>query len=112
MCLSVLTIPFDPLHIGTSFLVWRYILTISRSRLSIMSLGQGTGHVQKMIIYLFQFVISLCFLQSINKVKVTYQGQGCTLRSRSNQCQDQIDDIFKERYSCAGGLHLNQMSSC
>ena len=40
------------------------------------------------------------WLQGINKVKVTHQGQG------------QIKVIFKERYSHAGGLHLNQMRSC
>ena len=34
------------------------------------------------------------------KVKVTHQGQ------------DQIEVILKERYSYAGGLHLNQMRSC
>ena len=41
-----------------------------------------------------------------------YQGQGHTARSRSNQGQHQIEVIFKERYSYAGGLHLNQMRSC
>ena len=51
-------------------------------------------------------------LQAINEVKVTYQGQGHTSRSRSNQGQHQIEVIFKERYSYAGGLHLNQMRSC
>ena len=45
-------------------------------------------------------------LQVINKVKVTYQGQG------QHQGQHQIEVIFKERYSYAGGLHLNQMRSC
>ena len=51
-------------------------------------------------------------LQAINEVKVTYQGQSHTSRSRSNQGQHQIEVIFKERYSYAGGLHLNQMRSC
>ena len=51
-------------------------------------------------------------LQAINEVKVTYQDQGHTSRSRSNQGQHQIEVIFKERYSYAGGLHLNQMRSC
>ena len=50
------------------------------------------------------------YLQAIDNVKVTYQGQGHT--SRSNQGQGQIKVIFKERYSYAGGLHLNQMRSC
>ena len=48
-------------------------------------------------------------LQAINEVKVTYQGQGHTSRSRSNQGHHQIEVIFKERYSYAGGLHLNQI---
>ena len=51
-------------------------------------------------------------LQAINEAKVTYQGQGHTSRSRSNQGQHQIEVIFRERYSYAGGLHLNQMRSC
>ena len=51
-------------------------------------------------------------LQAINEVKVTYQGQGHTSRARLNQGQHQIEVIFKERYSYAGGLHLNQMRSC
>ena len=52
------------------------------------------------------------YQQAINKVKVTYQGQGHPSRSRSNQGQHQIEVIFKERYCYAGGLHLNQMRSC
>ena len=40
------------------------------------------------------------WLQVINKVKVTHQGQG------------QIEVNFKERYFYAGGLHLNQMHFC
>ena len=51
-------------------------------------------------------------LQAINEIKVTYQGQCHTSRSRLNQGQHQIEFIFKERYSYAGGLHLNQMRSC
>ena len=39
VCLSVQTITFEPLHIGTSFLLWRYILTISRLHLSIKFIG-------------------------------------------------------------------------
>ena len=50
---------------------------------------------KKMIIYLFQLVIPL-------------YGH----ISRSNQGQYQIEVICKERYSYAGGLHLNQMRSC
>ena len=39
VCLSVQAITFELLHIGTSFLVWRYTLTISRSSLSIKVIG-------------------------------------------------------------------------
>ena len=35
VCLSVWAITFEPVDIETSFLVWWYILTISRSQLSI-----------------------------------------------------------------------------
>ena len=39
VCLSVQSIPFEPLHIETSFLAYRYILTISRLSLSIKVIG-------------------------------------------------------------------------
>ena len=42
------------------------------------------------------------FLQVISKVKVTYQGQGHMSKL------DQIEVIFKGRYSYSGSLHLNQ----
>ena len=58
-------------------------------------------------------LLFLCMdIQAINEPMVTYQGQGHTSRSRSNQGQHQIEVIFRERYSYAGGLHLNQMRSC
>ena len=39
VCVSVWAITFECLDIETSFLVWRYILTISRSSLSIKIIG-------------------------------------------------------------------------
>ena len=54
--LSVQAITFEPLGIETSFLVSRYILTISRSSLSIKSLGQGQGHMRKMIVFFIYLV--------------------------------------------------------
>ena len=40
VCVSVFSdYTFEPLHIGTSFLGWRYILTISRSSLSTKVIG-------------------------------------------------------------------------
>ena len=113
VCLSVQTITFEPLHIGTSFLVWRYILTISRSSLSIKVIGSRSRSCAKNDYLLISTCYSfVCTFKVIKKVKVTYQGQGHTSRSRSNQGQHQIEVIFKERYSYAGGLHLNQMRSC
>ena len=113
VCLSVQTITFEPLHIGTSFLVWRYILTISRSSLSIKVIGSRSRSCEKKWLFAYFNLFFLCMdLQAINEVKVTYQGKGYTSRSRSNQGQHQIEVIFKERYSYAGGLHLNQMRSC
>ena len=99
VCLSVQTITFEPLHIGTSFLVWRYILTISRSSLSIKVIGSRSRSCAKNDYLLISTCYSFVCTFTINKVKVTYQGQGHTSRSRSNQGQHQIEVIFKERYS-------------
>ena len=76
MFLSVQAITFELLDIETSFLVCRYILTISRSSLSIKSLGQGQGHMRKSDSFTyFNFLILCMWLQVINKVKVTHQGE-------------------------------------
>ena len=57
VCLSVQAITFEPLDIGTSFLVCRYILTISRSRLSIKVIGlRSRSYEKKWQFYLFQLV--------------------------------------------------------
>ena len=51
VCVSVCSgITFEPLDIETSFLLYRYILTVSRS------LGQGQGHMRIMI----SLLISTC----------------------------------------------------
>ena len=47
VCLSIWAITFEPADIETSFLVWCYILTISRSSLSIKVIGQGKGHLME-----------------------------------------------------------------
>ena len=47
VCLSVQTITFELLHIGTSFLLWRYILAISRSSLSIKVIGSRSWSCAK-----------------------------------------------------------------
>ena len=75
--LSVQAITFEPLDIETSFLAYRYILTISRSSLSIKVIYQGQGHMRKndSLTY-FNFIILYMWLQVINKVKVIHKGQG------------------------------------
>ena len=47
MFLSVQVITFEPLDIETSFLVCRYILTISRSGLSIKVIGLRSRSYEK-----------------------------------------------------------------
>ena len=58
VCLSVQTITFELLHIGILLLVWRYILTIPRSILSIKVIGSRSRSFAKND-YLFQLVIPL-----------------------------------------------------
>ena len=75
--LSVQAITFEPLDIETSFLVCRYIFTISRSNRVSRSLGQGQGHMRKIYNFTYLNLLILCmWLQIINKVKVTNQGEG------------------------------------
>ena len=75
--LCVQAITFEPLDIETSFLVFRYILTISRSSLSIMIIGSSKGHMRKNDNFTyFNFLILCMWLQVINQVKVTHQGKG------------------------------------
>ena len=57
VCLSVQAITFEPLNIETSFLVCRYILTISRLNLSIRVIGsRSRSYEKKRQFYLFQLV--------------------------------------------------------
>ena len=75
--LSVQAITFEPLDIETSFLVCRYILTISRSCLSIKVSGSRSRSYEKNDSFTyFNFLILCMWLQVINKVKVTHQGEG------------------------------------
>ena len=94
VCLFVQAIVFEPLHIGTSFLVWRYILTISRSSLSIKVIGSRSCKKKNKIVRsslsikvigsrsckkkkeqdFFNLLFLCMWLQVINKVKVTHQG--------------------------------------
>ena len=82
VCLSVQTITFEKLHIGSSFLVWRYILTISRSSLSIKVIGSRSRSCAKNDYLLISTCYScVCYRLSIRsrshtKVKVTKRVQG------------------------------------
>ena len=67
--LSVQAITFEPLYIETSFLAYKYILTISRSSVSIKVIGSRPWSY-------FNLLILCMWLQVINKVKGTYQGEG------------------------------------
>ena len=79
MFLSVQAITFEPLDIETSFLVCMYILTISRSTLSIKVIGsRSRSYEKKMIVFLISTSSSFaCGYRSLIrsrshiKVKVT-----------------------------------------
>ena len=75
--LSVQGITFEPLDIETLFLVCRYILTISRSSLSIKVIGSRSRLYRKNDEFTyFNFLILYMWLQVINEVKITHQGEG------------------------------------
>ena len=74
MCPSVQAITFESLHIETSFLVWKYIFTISRSSLSIKVIGSRSNEKNDNFTY-FNMLICCIWLQVINEVKVTHQGE-------------------------------------
>ena len=75
MFLSVQAITFEPLDIETSFLVCRYILTISH--LSIKVIGSRSRSYEKNACFIYFNLLILCMLQQvITKVKVTHEGEG------------------------------------
>ena len=75
--LSVLAITFEPLHIETSFLVCRYVFTISWSSLSIKVIGSRSRSYEKNGNFIYFNMLILCiWLQVITKVKITHQGEG------------------------------------
>ena len=76
---SVQAITFEPIHIETSFLVCRYILTIYRLSLSIKAIRSRSRSYEKNDNFTYYNMLILCmWLQVINKVKVTHQGEGHT----------------------------------
>ena len=77
LCLSVQAITFEPIHMKISFLICWYILTISRSGLSIKVIGSRSRSYEKNDNFTyFNMLIPCIWLQVINKVKVTHQGEG------------------------------------
>ena len=76
MCPSVQAITFELLHTETSsFLVCRYIFTMSW--LSLSSKVIGSRSYEKNDNFTYFNMLNLCiWLQIINKVKVTHQGEG------------------------------------
>ena len=76
MFLSIQVINFELLHIETLFLVCRYILTISRSSVSIKVIQLRSRSYEKNDNFTYFNILIICiWLQIINKVKVTDQGQ-------------------------------------
>ena len=78
VCLSVQAITFEPLDIETSFLVCRYILTISQLSLSIKVIGSWSrSYKEKKDSFTYFNLLIHCILRKvINNVKVTHQGEG------------------------------------
>ena len=85
VCLSIQAITFELLHIETSSLVCRYILTITRSSLSTKVIGSSSRSYEKNIYLLpnsmsnftyFNTFILCVWLQAINKVKFIHQSEG------------------------------------
>ena len=77
VCPSVQAMTFESLHIETSFLVCRYIFTISRLHLSIKVIGSRSRSYEKNDNFTYFNMVILCiWLQVINKIKVTHQGEG------------------------------------
>ena len=73
VCPSVQAITFEPLHIETSFLVCRYIFTISSSSLSIKVIGLRSRSYEKNDNFTYFNMSILCiWLQVINEIKVTH----------------------------------------
>ena len=77
VCPSVQAITFELLHIETSFLVCWYIFTTSRSSLSIKVIGSRLRSYEKNDDFTYFNMSILCiWLQVINEIKVTHQGEG------------------------------------
>ena len=71
VCPSVQAITFEPLHLETSFLLCRYILTISRPGLSIKVIGPRSMSYEKNDNFTYLWLQSLIRSRSHIKVKVT-----------------------------------------
>ena len=76
VCLPVQAITFEPLHIEILFLVCRYIVTISRSSISIKIIGKVKVIWENYNFPYLDMLILCVWLHIINKDKVTYQDLG------------------------------------
>ena len=115
VCLSVQAITLEPLHLETSFLVWRYeplyketsflvwryILTISMSGLSIKVIeSTSRSCAEKWKSTYFNLLFLCMWLQVINKVNITHPGQRAhisvkvKLVLRSNQGHFEGEVVF------------------
>ena len=89
--LSVQAITFELLHIETSFLVYRYIFTISRSSLSIKVIGSRSRSYEKTYNFTHFNMLILCRLlkviirsRSHIKVKVTSRSKSRSYEKNYN----------------------------
>ena len=77
LCPSAQAITFEPFHIETSFLVCRYIFTIFMLSLRIKVFGSRSRSYEKNDHFTYFNMLILCiWLQVINKVMITHQGEG------------------------------------
>ena len=68
---------FEWLRIETSFLVCAYIITISKSTLSIKAIGsRSRSYYENDHFTYFNMLILCMWLQVINEVKVMHEGEG------------------------------------
>ena len=88
VCLPVQAITFEPLKLENSFSVCRYILTISRSSLSIKVIGSRSRSHEKLA-YFYKTVTSVCF----------YFNKTFLKRSRSSEVQGYLVSRSSERKS-------------
>ena len=76
ICPFVQVVKFEP-HYTKTFLVWRYVFPISRLVLSTMVIGSKSWPYEKNDSFAyFNMLICFIWLQVVNNIKVTHQGDG------------------------------------